>query len=318
MKVVAVGGGHGLARGLAALRLLDVEPTAVVTVADDGGSSGRLRRDLGIIAPGDLRMALLALARNERLAAAVEHRFYRGELEGHALGNLLLVALAERAGGDFVAALDEAAALLDCAGRVLPSTEVPVKLRARIGDGEIDGQVEVARATGKIERVWLEPSDAAGCKEAVAAIAAADVAVLGPGSLFTSVVATLAGPDVGAVLRDGVARVVYVANVTTQPGETTGLDAQAHVEALLEHVPGLRIDAVVLHDGPAGFGGGKPLGTALRHDAVGEVLRADVLARGPQGEPSYGHDPHRLAEALGSLLGLGQPPAASRTPQHER
>jgi uncharacterized cofD-like protein len=301
-RVVAVGGGHGLARALRALRRLDVEPTAVVTVADDGGSSGRLRRDLGIIAPGDLRMALLALARHERLATAIAHRFTTGELEGHALGNLLLVALAERADGDFVAALDEAAALLDCAGRVLPSTEVPVQLCARIDGAEVEGQVEIARARGRVERVWLQPEEAQGCKEAVAAIGAADVVVLGPGSLFTSIVATLAVPDVGAALRDSPARVIYVANVSTQHGETSGLDAQQHVDALIAHVPALRIDTVLLHTGPAGIGGGGSLGTELHHEAVAEVVCADVVARDDRGAPGYGHDPERLAAALGPLL----------------
>jgi uncharacterized cofD-like protein len=306
-RVVAIGGGHGLARGLTALRLLAVEPTAVVTVADDGGSSGRLRADLDIIAPGDLRMALLALARNERLVAALGHRFGRGELEGHALGNLLLVALAERAGGDFVAALDEAAALLDCAGRVLPSTESAVTLHAQIGDQQVAGQVAIARARARVERVWVEPAAATGCKEAVAAIGAADVVVLGPGSLFTSIIATLAVSEVGAALRESQARVVYVANVSTQPGETSGLDAQRHVEALLQHVPGLHLHGVVLHDGPPSFGAGAGLGTALDHRDVGAVVCADVLARDPGGAPAYGHDPERLAAALAPLLGL-QPP----------
>jgi uncharacterized cofD-like protein len=302
MRVVAVGGGHGLAKALAALRLLDVEPTAVVTVADDGGSSGRLRRDLAIIAPGDLRMALLTLARNRDLAGVLGHRFGRGELQGHALGNLLLVALAERAEGDFVAALDAAAELLDCAGRVLPCTTVPVQMKARVHGQQVDGQVSVARAEGPIEAVWLEPGDPAACKEAVEAIETADVVLLGPGSLFTSVIATLLVPGIGRAVADSAARVVAMLNLTTQPGETTGFDAVAHVDSLIAHLPSLHLDAVLLHDGPVGIGEGDPIRPDLEHAAVGEVVRADLLTR-DDGEPSWGHDPGRLAAALGPLLG---------------
>jgi uncharacterized cofD-like protein len=300
--VVAIGGGHGLARALAALRLLDVEPTAVVTVADDGGSSGRLRRDLGIIAPGDLRMALLTLARDEELASVLAHRFAQGELEGHALGNLLLVALAERSGGDFVAALDVAAALLDCAGRVLPATTTPVQLKATVAGEEVDGQVRVATATGRVERVWLEPGDPAACPEALAAIAGADLVVLGPGSLFTSVVATVLVPGVAAALATTSARITAVVNLTTQPGETTGLSCRAHIDRLLDHLPGCRLDAVVVHDGPAGVGGGAPLGGLDGHRAVRRVVRADLASRDDAGRPAWGHDPARLAGALRPLL----------------
>jgi uncharacterized cofD-like protein len=301
-RVVAVGGGHGLAKALGALRLLDLTPTAVVTVADDGGSSGRLRRDLGIIAPGDLRMALLTLARNRALADVLAHRFVRGELEGHALGNLALVALAERAEGDFVAALDAAAALLDCAGRVLPSTRTPVQLKARVLGEEVDGQVRVAHATGPIECVWLEPGAPAACPEAVAAITDADLVLLGPGSLFTSVVATLLVPGIGDAVISTPAPVVAILNLSTQPGETTGFDASAHVDALLAHLPDLALDAVLLHDGPDDAGEGEAIPPTLEHPAVGRLLRADLLARDPDGGPGWGHDPARLAAALGPLI----------------
>jgi uncharacterized cofD-like protein len=302
VRVVAIGGGHGLAKALTALRQLEVEPTAVVTVADDGGSSGRLRRDLGIIAPGDLRMALLALARDERLADALRHRFVRGELEGHALGNLLLVALAERAGGDFVDALDAAAAMLDCAGRVLPATTVPVQLKAAVAGEELHGQVQVAEATGRIDRIWLEPTDPPACAAAVRSIEQADLVLLGPGSLFTSVAATLLVPDVGAAVAASAAPVVAVLNITTQPGETSGLSCAAHVDALLEHLPGADLDIALVHDGPRGIGDGEPLGTDLEHPRVGRVVRADVLSRDARGMPGWGHDPRRLADALAPIV----------------
>lgn len=301
-RVVAIGGGHGLARALAALRHLDCAPTAVITAADDGGSSGRLRRELGIIPPGDLRMALLTLARNRELADCFAHRFSRGQLEGHALGNLALVALAEQAGGDFVAALDRLAGLLDCAGRALPATQAQVQLRARVAGEQVDGQVHVATAQGRVERVWLEPDSPPACPEAAAALAAADVVVLGPGSLFTSVVATLLVPGLAQALTDSAARVVYVANVLTQPGETAGLDAGAHVRGLLDHVPDLHLDVVVCHDGPAPGGSGSPLGHEIDDPRVGEVVLADVVARGEDGHPVGAHDPERLAAALAPVI----------------
>ena len=301
-RVVAIGGGHGLARGLQALQLLDVEPTAVVTAADDGGSTGRLRRDLDIIAPGDLRMALLTLARNRPLASALEHRFARGQLEGHALGNLLLVALAEQRDGDFLAALDVAAGLLDCAGRVVPSTAAAVHLKARVAGEQVDGQAQVATAAGPIERVWLEPADPQVTAEAAAAVGGCDLVVLGPGSLFTSVIANLLVPGLADALGSTSGSVVYVANILTQRGETTGLTAQQHVDALITHVPGLTLDTVILHSGPVGVGAGDPVGQDLDHPRVGAVVRADVVARDADGRPGLSHDPARLADVLAPLI----------------
>ncbi|HUH06437.1 MAG TPA: gluconeogenesis factor YvcK family protein [Egibacteraceae bacterium] len=301
-SVVALGGGHGLARALSALRLLGASPTAVVTVADDGGSSGRLRRDLGIIAPGDLRMALLALARDDAFADALAHRFASGDLAGHALGNLLLVALAERRGGDFVAALDEAGRLLRCAGRVLPATTSPVQLHARIAGAEVEGQVRVMTSEGPIEQVWLSPRDAAACGPAIEAIDGAELIMLGPGSLFTSVLATLLAPGIADAVMRSAATVVYVANISTQPIETAGFDARAHVAALVHHLPGLTLDAVVLHDGPPAPGPGAPIGTELEHPAVRSVVTADLLARDDDDRPASGHDPLRLAGAVELVL----------------
>jgi uncharacterized cofD-like protein len=299
-QVVALGGGHGLARALRALRELGLTPTAVVTVADDGGSSGRLRRDLGIIAPGDLRMALLNLARNEELARVLGHRFERGELEGHAVGNLLLVALAELADGDFVAALDHAGALLDCAGRVLPSTTAPVQLMAKVAGREVNGQANVASTYGHVEALWLEPQDPPACAEAVRAIAAADLVVLGPGSLFTSVIATLLVPGIAAALTASRARKVYVGNLLPQAGETSGMDGQAHVDALLERVPGLALDVVIE---PAARHGGEVLTGVRPSDRVRRVVTADLA---PGGLPR-GHNPERLAAVLASAEVTGAP-----------
>jgi uncharacterized cofD-like protein len=302
--VVAVGGGHGLARALEALRLIGNEPTAIITVADDGGSSGRLREELGIIALGDLRRALLTLARDRELASVLGHRFRRGQLAGHALGNLWLLALAERSAMDFVAALAVAGRLLDCAGRVLPSTTEPVRLMARVAGREVSGQAQVTKAVGRVERVWLDPAEPHACDQAVTALELADLVVLGPGSLFTSIIAALLVPGLRAALSGSPARVVYIANLLTQPGETAGLDARAHVEALFDHVPGLRLQAVVLHRGPRPAGPGEPIagdldGVSL-HDAT--VITHDLALREPDGSVGAGHDPARLARALRPLL----------------
>jgi uncharacterized cofD-like protein len=305
VRVVAVGGGHGLSRALEALRIIAVEPTAIVTVADDGGSSGRLRRDRDVIALGDLRMALLTLARHERLAAPLGHRFDRGELEGHALGNLLLLALIELLNGDVVAALDEAGLLLDCAGRVLPATPASVQLKAHVSGEEVDGQVRVATATGRVDRVWLEPAEAPASPQAVTAIDDAELVLLGPGSLFTSVIAAVLVPEIAAALLRTRARIAYLANIVTQPGETSELDAEAHVRALLAHVPGLQLDSVLLHDGPVPSGCGQPLGTTVDRRVVPDQRTADVAARAPDGTPLAGHDPARLAVALEALVTPG-------------
>jgi uncharacterized cofD-like protein len=258
--------------------------TAIVSVADDGGSSGRLREALGIAAPGDLRRCLVALASDEDSlwARAFEHRFEAGELEGHALGNLVIAGLAE-ASGDFLAGLEEAAQLLGTVGHVLPATTTPVVLKAEAAGGSVEGQVRVA-ATDRLSTVSLVPPDAAPPAEALAAIAKADQVVVGPGSLFTSVLAVLAVPAISAALRATDAQKIYVCNLRPQPPETAAFDGAAHVRALLEH--GFEPD-VALCDPARLPSGAMP---------VPRVERA--LAR----EDGLAHDPGRLAEALRELL----------------
>jgi uncharacterized cofD-like protein len=282
--VVALGGGMGLSASLAALRRITGDLTAVVTVADDGGSSGRLRTALGIPAPGDIRKCLVALAPpDSTLARAFEHRFDAGELSGHALGNLLIAGLAS-ATGDFVQALDEAARLLHAQGRVLPTTTTPVTLTADAAAGAIEGQVAVS-AAGRISHVELVPPDAEAPAPALHAIKEADQVVIGPGSLFTSVLAAVVVPGIRQALADTAARKVYVCNLRPQIPETAGYDMAAHVEALAAH--GIEVD-VVLHD-PAAM----PAGTTQTPHVVAELARPD----------GAGHDPARLAAALAHLLG---------------
>jgi uncharacterized cofD-like protein len=285
--VVALGGGHGLAASLQAARRYAGRVTAIVSVADDGGSSGRLREAFGIPAPGDLRRCLVALAdAGTPLARAFDYRFEAGELEGHALGNLVIAGLAATM-GDFAAALAEAGRLLglDHQGRVLPATTTAVDLKAQVGDGEVVGQVHVHNTDEPITQVSLVPADAGPPREAVEAIGAADQVVIGPGSLYTSVLAVLAVP----AIRDAIAARdrgrVYVCNLRPQIPETAGFDAAAHLAALAAH--GIVPD-VAVHD-PASMPAGQ----------VGVPLVEAPLARadGP------GHDPERLARVLAGLLG---------------
>lgn len=297
-RAVAIGGGHGLSRSLQALTRTVDHTTAVVTAADDGGSSGRLRRDHDVIPPGDLRMALAALSPTTELVRILQYRFDRGELEGHSLGNLVLVALEDLNGGDVVAALDEVARMLRVPGRVLPCTTTPVWLHAEVVGGErVEGQVAVA-GTPRVDRVWLEPSDAPGCQDAVDAIERADLIVLGPGSLYTSLIPNLLVADIGTAVRASRAPVVFVANLREQPGETEGMDLPEHLEALAQHVPGLAVTHVLAHEGATPSGPGR----ALKADPAAlvspdtEVVTADLL----DGED--GHDPAALARVFMRIL----------------
>ena len=312
-RIVAIGGGHGLSRVLLACRRLEMAPTAIVTVADDGGSSGRLRRDLGIIALGDLRMALQALARDRVLADLLAHRFADGDLQGHALGNLVLLALSERADGDVLGALRGAEALLRCEGSVLPSTTTPVQLSARIAGRRVEGQANVTAHSGHLDDLWLDPRDPPACPQALEAIWAADVVILGPGSLFTSVIANLLVPDVRrAVCRSG-ARLVHVANVQAPPGESAEMSLADHVRWLEDALDGRRLDTVIVHDGPPPAGSG----AALRHGGglgSDRVVTGDLLSRDEHGTVGRAHDPARLATALATVLADIPASATSRVP----
>ena len=229
--MVAVGGGHGLAATLQAARRYAGDITAVVSVADDGGSSGRLRDAFGMPAPGDLRKCLVALSpEGSTWARAFEHRFDAGELSGHALGNLIIAGLLQ-ATGDLTEALAEAGRLLDADGRVLPATTTPVVLKAQAAAGQVEGQTNVQHAA-RISTVGLVPPDAQPPPAALSAIAAADQVVIGPGSLFTSVLAAVVVPAITDALRQTGARKVYVANLRPQVPETAGYSVEDHVAAL--------------------------------------------------------------------------------------
>jgi uncharacterized cofD-like protein len=328
--VVAVGGGHGCARSLAALRRLDVDRTAVVTVADDGGSSGRIRRDHGVVALGDLRMALLTLAEAAddpaatgadgsasarstavELARLAGRRFARGELAGHSLGNLLLLGLLEEHDGELMAALAAFGRLTGAVGRVLPATTSAVTLSARTAEGTVTGQTAVA-TTRRILDVRLEPEAPAPAPGVLDSLTGADLVLIGPGSLYTSVLPVLLVDGVADALARTAGRVVLVGNLREQPGETEGMDLADHVDALRQHLPGLRLDVVAAHRPPAD--------APQRRRAALEVDEARLRAAGATllaadlGDESDGHDPARLAALLAGLLGgsVGSPSATPR------
>jgi uncharacterized cofD-like protein len=321
-RIVALGGGHGLHASLSALRLLDVDVTAVVTVADDGGSSGRIRRELGVLPPGDLRMALSALATGW-LAAPVEgtadgtvaglpwstvlqHRMGgAGALAGHPIGNLLLTGLMELH-DDAVTALDAVAGLVGARGRVLPMSARPLDLMAEVTSVDPDdpvqfrrirGQSAIAATAGRVKSVRLLPEDAPACPEAVQAILRADAVILGPGSWFTSVIPHLLVRGLADALTVTGARVITVLNLEPQVGETDGFSPEEHLRVLHEHCPRLRVD-VVIADRDAVL---DRRGLRAYTDGTGARL---LLAPIAAGYARARHDPSKLSRAVAQAAGL--------------
>ncbi|CAB4660081.1 unannotated protein [freshwater metagenome] len=310
-NVVALGGGHGLASTLTALRRMTDQITAVVGVADDGGSSGRLRSEFGILPPGDLRMALAALCGDDTWGRTwqrvIQHRFSGvGELGGHSLGNLLITALWEET-GDPVIGLEWLGALLEAQGRVLPCSVQPLEIVAQVqginahapdGITEVRGQVEVASTPGKVVSVTLEPARPIACPEAISAMAVADAIVLGPGSWFTSVLPHLLIPDLAQAIIESPAKRIVVLNLAPYADqETAGIPVAEHLEFLRAAAPALRLDAVIadphhvddlgqLHAACSTFGA--------------ELIVEPVAHSG--GRHPGSHDPDRLSAALRSAL----------------
>lgn len=305
-KVVALGGGHGLYASLSALRRVTDRLTAIVTVADDGGSSGRLRRELGVLPPGDLRMALAALCGDDEWGQTwrdvVQHRFRgQGDLRGHAVGNLLIVALWELLGAQAaVAGLDWVGRLLGAHGRVLPMAAVPMDIVAEVRGADpsrpdevthVKGQVACAKTPGSVLGVSLVPADPPACPESLAAVDDADWIVFGPGSWFTSVLPHLKVPALARALTSCRARRVVALNLAPQPGETDDFSPQTHLEVLRAHAPDLTVDVVLADagvvDDPAA------LDKAVQ-EIGGRLVLADVAA--DDGSPR--HEPARLAQAF--------------------
>jgi uncharacterized cofD-like protein len=294
---------------LSALRQVTDALTAVVTVADDGGSSGRLRRQFGVLPPGDLRMALAALCGDDEWGTTwsrvVQHRFDgAGELSGHTVGNLLIVALWDLL-GDTIQGLDWVGMLLGAKGRVLPMASVPLDIAAEVEGADpgrpdeitvVRGQAACALTPGRVRSISLVPTDPPACAEAVMAVTEADWVVLGPGSWFTSVLPHLLVPGLAKALVITRARRLVALNLAPQPGETAGFSPHTHLEVLAVHAPALRIDVVLADRGAA-----RPGITELEKAA--EVLGARlVLADVAAADGSPRHDPRKLAAAYAEIF----------------
>ncbi len=303
LKIVALGGGHGLHASLSALRKIAAGLTAIVTVADDGGSSGRLRRELGVLPPGDLRMALAALCGDDEWGQTwervVQHRFRSGgDLHGHVVGNLLIVALWELM-EDPVQALEWVGRLLGAHGRVLPMATAPLDIEAEVElDGKIGtvrGQVACALTSGRVRRISLIPPNPPVSPEAIQAIRDADWVVFGPGSWFTSVLPHLKVPELARALHATSARRLVILNLAPQVGETAGFSPQMLLEALRLHAPSFLIDAVladtsVVEDAAELERAAAALGARL---VMGDVRASDGSPR---------HDAPRLAALLEEIF----------------
>lgn len=322
VRVVALGGGSGLPsvlRGLKAVLFPRHAPwvpardperlTAIVTVADDGGSSGRLRQAYRVLPPGDIRSCLLALSDGDpALAEMFDFRFAGGDgLGGHSLGNLILTALSQLQ-GDFLEAVERGGRILSIRGQILPATLDDVTLRAEFEDGSaVDGESRITAARRPIRRVALEPAGARALPRACAALRAADLVVIGPGSLYTSLIPVLLVRELAKAIAASHARVVLVMNLMTEPGETDAYSAADHVLAIRRHVPEVPIHDVLLNTAPV------PADLVARYAAEGAVpvppdaeavgalgaraVTAEVLDGGPQAR----HDSARLARALLAL-----------------
>jgi len=307
-RVVVIGGGTGLSTMLRGIKRYTANIVAIVTVTDDGGSSGKLRQELGILPPGDIRNCLIALADAEgAMTALLQHRFRddAGNLSGHSVGNLLIAAMTQIKDGDFERAVQEISKVLAIRGRVLPSTLTHVSLRAEMEDGAcVEGETAIVAYPARIRRMHLNPPDVEPPQEAVEAIRQADVIVLGPGSLFTSVIPNLLVPKIADALRATDALRVYVCNVMTQPGETDGFTASDHVRAIEAHAGGRVFDYVLVNNAtPA------PELMERYHASGQQLVVADidrirqmgykVIAGNFISQSDYvRHDPVRLAEAI--------------------
>jgi uncharacterized cofD-like protein len=298
-RIVAIGGGTGLSVLLRGLKEHTSNLTAIVTVADDGGSSGALRDELGIPPVGDIRNCIAALADAEPLMAdLLGYRFpgferaasglvetSPGGLSGHAVGNLLLAAMTAIEGGDFEEGVRRMNRVLAVRGNVVPASATPINLVARTRDGvTVTGQSTIMRTAG-IERVWIEPRNVAAAEDALAAIAAAEIVVLGPGSLFTSVLPVLLIPAIRRAVASAPGIRVYACNVATQVGETEGFDLADHVEALIAHTQPDIVDLVIAND---------------RFDGEDAPWPADAVQ--PRWPPRVDHPPHLATDGVASLV----------------
>lgn len=309
--IVAMGGGTGLSVLLSGLKHYTGNLTAVVTVADDGGSSGRLRREIGVPPPGDIRNCLVALAEDESLMGSLfQYRFEEGPLAGHSFGNLFLAALT-KVTGDFEEAVRLSSKILATCGTVLPASLDQVWLKARMADGRmVAGQSSIASLHEPCRRIWLEPADARPTEAVLMAISNADLIVVGPGSLFTSIIPNFLIREISEAVAAADCPRLFVCNVMTQPGETQGFTATDHLVALTGHAGMDVVDAVLVNTAlpPAGIAeiyrarGAEPV--EIDQDRLAslgvQMLCADV---GYAAADCFRHDRARLAAAVMTLMG---------------
>lgn len=305
-KVVALGGGHGLAITLEAAQVYAAEITAVVAVADDGGSSGRITTGLGIPPPGDVRRCLLALTPEPTIWSELfAYRFSGGDIEDHSLGNLLLAALADIT-GDFSSGVELAGRMLGVVGRVIPAANQAAVLTATVGGKKLRGQARISKARGGVTEYEVGPAELTANPEALQAIAEADQIIIGPGSLYTSVLAVLGVPGVAEAVMASPAPKVFVLNLIGQDGETLGLSGLDHISALAQ-IGGVKGPGVIVaHEGPLQVPEGRevPIGTIELSDSealtwswsIRRAPIADVTATWPE------HDPMALGWVLADLF----------------
>jgi uncharacterized cofD-like protein len=307
-RVVAIGGGTGLYTLLRGIKNYTYNITAIVSVADDGGSSGRIRREVGILPPGDLRNCLAALSSDEALLTQLfQYRFPdgHGDLKGHSFGNLFIAALADIT-GSFESAVAESGRVLAVSGRVLPSTLHDVRLVADIklphlvSEVRVEGESQIPETSGSIRRVWLEPNNPPAFPQSVHAILNADLIIVGPGSLYTSLLPNLLVPDVVEALRASRALKIYVCNVATQPGETQGYSCGDHVHALEEHVGGGLFDVILANNRFEGNLPGPSTWVQIEEDLDDDyaIHRSDLVSV----DRPWRHDSDRLAKVIMDIL----------------
>lgn len=311
-RIVALGGGTGLSTLLRGLKQHSSNITAIVTVTDDGGSSGRLRKDKNMIPPGDIRNCLVALADAEKaMTDLFQHRFKddSGSLSGHSMGNLLIAALVDQARGDFEEAIDAASNVLAIRGRVVPSTLDTVKLKALMLNGEeVEGETAIVDSRIGIQRIFLEPATVTPHQTALDAIRDADLICIGPGSIFTSVIPNLLVPGIAQALKESDAAKVYICNVMTQAGESEEFSASQHVAAIATHVGEKVMDFVLINDGVPSESQLVKYRESGQHlvDADADMVRGmgyrPVLANLMNDSDFVRHDPMRVAAKVVALI----------------
>jgi len=299
-SVVAIGGGHGQAAALEAIQTYAGSISALVTVADDGGSSGRLTH-LGIPPPGDVRRCLLALTPEPTLWSELfAHRFSTGDVSDHSLGNLILAALTDLF-GDFSSAVDTAGQMLGALGEVIPVADQPVILSAIVEGQPVTGQAAITSTEGHISGLTIEPSDTIASRRALAAVSGADQIVIGPGSLYTSVISALMVQMLAPAVMDSSAQRVFVLNLVTQDGETSGMSGKEHIDALAEHVGIEGSGVVVVHGGPLDVPDGHDAVTVSAEDAARHGWELVVADLNDEWSDWPRHDPLKLGRVLEKL-----------------